>query len=205
MINNYSNQRDRNNARESLVSPYETHPRPVPSKETELKEYYITIDSRDRDRVAWPSANNFQVKLNAENTYTGATIGRSFKNVRAIEIVSVQFPNVNNILDEMYLYLCFPEVDGVYESTNLTGTKALAKLIPSTLIGNYVYIEFKKKTPRRLYKNRGQRLDRLTPEFRRYDGTLFNFGTDTTPPLAFNSKLQTSITLRIIVEVSCNL
>ena len=202
MINSYSIKQDRNNAKQSLMTPYETHPRPIPSKEIELKEYFITIDSRDRDRTQWPSANNFQVKLNAESTYNGATIGRSFKNVRAIEVVSVQFPNVNNILDEMYLYLCFPEIDGVYESTNTVGTKALAKLIPSTLIGNYVYVEFKKKNPRRLYRNRGQRLDRLTPEFRKYDGTLFNFGTDTLPPLTCNPKLQTSITLRIIVEVA---
>lgn len=202
MIHNYSEQVDRNNAKKSLRKG-ESHPRPVPppNENYVLKEYFITIDSRDRDRMLWPMANRFQVKMDPENTFAGATVGRSFKNVRSIEVVTVQFPNTNNVLNQMYLYLNFPEIDGVYESTNLAGTKALAKLIPTSLLGNYVYVQFETKYPKRIFPGKGVRIDRLTPEFRTYDGTLFDFGLDTVPPNPYNPLVQTSMTLRVIVQI----
>lgn len=204
MIQTFSDKKDRKEARKSLRDKYTDHPRPIPQSinEYELKEYFITLDSRDRDRTAWPSSSQFQVKMQPENTFNGAMLGRAFKNVRSIEVVTTQYPNTLNVLDQMYLYLCFPEIDGVYESTNITGNKALAKLVATSLIGNYVYIEYPHQNrPRRLFPGKGARIDRLTPEFRTYNGALFNFGTDTIPPNACDPKLQTSITLRIIVQI----
>ena len=204
MLQQYANEVDRKNAKKSLKK-YEKHqhPRPIPptDKQLELKEYFVTLDSRDRDRTLWSNANQFQVKMQPDASYKGAMINRAFRNVRSIEVISVQFPNTKDVLDQMYLYLCFPEVEGIYESTNITGYKALAKLIPGTALGNYIHIDFREKPPRRLFPNKGVRLDRLTPEFRAYDGTLFDFGNDHTPPTPLNPKLQTSITLRIIVQV----
>jgi len=204
MIQTFSDKKDREEAKKSLRDTYSDHPRPVPQKikDYELKEYFITLDSRDRDRTVWPSASQYQVKMQPEDTFQGATLGRAFKNVRSIEVMTVQYPNTLSVLDQMYLFLCFPEVDGVYEATNVTGNKALAKLVATSLIGNYVYIEFPHQNrPRRLFPGKGARLDKLTPEFRTFDGSIFNFGTDTVPPLACDPKLQTSITLRVIVQI----
>lgn len=202
MFQTFENRRDRKNAEESLIT--NQHPRPIPPKHPEhyLREYFITIDSRDRNRAIWPSANNFQVKLDASSTFNGATIGRDFRNVKSLEVVSVQFPNANNVLNEMYLYLCFPELDGVFESTSMIGTKAIAKLEPYAAIGNFVLVKYDTKYPKLIFPDKGlSRLSTLTVEFRKYDGTLFNFGTDTTPPTVFNPVLQTSITLRLVVQV----
>lgn len=204
MIQQFSNSVDRQNAKRSLKKHEKhQHPRPIPppQKEYELKEYFVTIDSRDRDRTLWPNANQFQVKMEPDASYKGATLNRAFKNIRSVEVLSVQFPNTKDVLDQMYIYLCFPEIDGIYEATHLTGSKALAKLVPTMALGNYIYIDFKDKPPRRLFPSQGVRLDRLTPAFRSYDGTLFDFGNDHPYPNAFNPKLQTSITLRIIVQV----
>ena len=204
MIQQFSNSVDRKSARKSLKkNEHHQHPRPIPppEKDYELKEYFVTIDSRDRDRTIWPNANQFQVKMEPESSYKGATLNRAFKNIRSIEVLSVQFPNTNQVLDQMYLYLCFPEIDGIYEATHITGSKALAKLVPTMALGNYIHIDFKDKPPRRLFPVNGVRLDRLTPAFRTYDGSLFDFGNDHNYPNALNPKLQTNITLRIIVQI----
>ena len=163
------------------------------------REYYVTIDSNDRDRTIWADSGNFQVKMQPENTFQGATINRAFKNVRSIEVMNVIYPNVNKVTDEMYIFLCFPEIEGVFESTNYIGNKAIAKLIPSTLVGNYISIHFdKSERPKRYFPFHGVRIDKLTVEFRKNNGDLFVFGPDNkdTP----NRLLQTSITLRIIVR-----
>jgi hypothetical protein len=202
MFRSFEDHIDQLNAEESLIT--NQHPRPIPPNHPEqyTREYFITIDSRDRNRTIWPSANNFQVKLDASSTFNGATIGRNFRNVKSLEVISVQFPNANNVLNEMYLYLCFPELDGVFESTSMIGTKAIAKLEPYAAIGNFVLVKYDTKYPKLIFPDKGlSRLTALTVEFRKYDGTLFNFGTDTTPPTTVNPVLQTSITLRVVVQV----
>lgn len=202
MFSGFEDRLERINAEESLIM--NQHPRPIPPKHPDHyeREYFITIDSRDRNRTIWPSANNFQVKLDASSTFNGALISRVFRNVKSLEVVSVQFPNANNVLNEMYLYLCFPELDGVFESTSLVGTKAIAKLEPYAAIGNYVLVKYDTKYPKLVFPDKGLSwLSSLTVEFRKYDGTLFNFGTDTTAPTALNPALQTSITLRVVVQV----
>jgi hypothetical protein len=204
MLQSIGERVDRLYAKKSLHTNYEHHPRPIPPSEENIsfREYYITIDSRDRDRSTWASSSYFQVKMEPENTYKGATVGRSFKNVKSIEVVSAQFPNTKNVLDEMYLYLCFQEIEGIFEATNVTGTKAIAKLVPTRLLGDYVYVEYDKKVPSRIFPNKGVRLDKLTIEFRKYDGTLFDFGTDTLPNVPCNPKLQTCITIRVVVQTT---
>ena len=165
----------------------------------QYREYYVTIDSLNRDRTLWPDSGNFQVKMQPEHSFNGATINRAFKNVRSIEVMNVVYPNVNNVTDQMYLFLCFPEIEGVFESTNYIGNKALAKLIPSTLVGNYISIHFDKgERPKRYYPFHGVRIDKLTIQFRKNNGELFVFGPDNGQNP--NPLLQTSITLRIIVR-----
>lgn len=201
MIDRATETFDRLTARQSL---HTDHPRPVPPPKSayKLEEFYITIDSRDRDRTMWPTANQFQVRVQPEDSYKGALLSRSYKNVKLLEVISVSFPNTNNVLDQMYLYLTFPELDGVFDASNAAGTKAMAKLVPTSLIGSYVHVRFAadERYPKKRFYGKGARIDRLTPEFRTVDGELFNFGADTAPPSACNPRVQTSITLRVVVQ-----
>jgi hypothetical protein len=157
-----------------------------------LRETYITIDSRDRDTSVWPSPSYFQVRMEPDGSFAGATLNRNYKNIKSIELVSAVYPNTNNVLKEMYLYLVIPEIDGVYDATNRAGLNAFAKLIPHNTVGDYVYsyndyIERQKK----IYNVRGQRLDRLTLQFAKYDGTTFDFS-------AVGKTIETSVTLKIV-------
>ncbi len=166
------------------------------------REYIVNIDSRDRNRTRWTATNNFEVKMNADPSFDGANIQRSFKNVEMIEVLDVIIPNTNSVTNEMYLYLCFPELDSTIESTNKTGySGAIAKLIPDKLIGNHIYIDFKHSIrPRKCFPFKGNRIDKLTVEFRKQDGSLFDFGADTAAGNPVNPLVQTSITLRIVVR-----
>lgn len=166
-----------------------------------VREHFIVIDSRNRDRSLWSSSSQFEVKMQPNQSFSGAYIDRNFKNIESIELIDAIFPNTNNVTNQMYLYLCIPEIDGALESTNPIGTKALAKLVPSKLIGNYIYTTYENQHhPKKYYQSVGARLDKITVEFRQPDGSLFDFGTDNGIDMIPNPLLQTSITLRIVVR-----
>ena len=187
------------------------------------KEYYVTIDSIDRDRTVWPGSGRFEVKFGAvsspltvENAigqppsvltapgYTGANIERSFKNVASVELLGCSYPTTSAILAEPCIYLCFDELKGTYEGTNPTSAGAFAKLVPTGVFGGYIQSAGESASPsapqRKVSYAPGVRLDKLTPTFKTTRGTIVNFGTDTAANVAANVSVQTSITLRVIVN-----
>lgn len=168
-----------------------------------IKYYYFSIDSRDRDRTLWPTTSEYQVKMEPDNSFIGATLTRNYKNVKSIELMTAVYPNTSNILQEPYLFLCIPELEGrLYDATNLTGMKAFSKLIPHHNNTYFVYSETNYDDPAVLeFHTRGHRIDKLTIQFKKYDGSLFSFGNDTstgTPPV---NSIQTSLTFKVgVVE-----
>ena len=193
------------------------------SGKTLQKEYYVTIDSVDRDRTAWPKSSRFEVKFgavsssttitvaNAEGVppttltapgYAGANVPRSFKNVSSIELIGCSFPNTANVLNEPCLYLSFDELKGNYDGTNPTSASAFAKLVPSGVFGGFVQSygdAGSAGTPqRKISYAPGMRIDKLTPSLKTTQGTVFNFGSDAGE--SANAAVQTSFTLRIVVN-----
>lgn len=168
------------------------------TKRVVKQEYFVTIDSRDRDRDRWPLSSCFEVKFQGPDAFRGANVHRKFMNVRSIELISAIYPNTNNVLSEMYLYLTVPEIEGIFESTNMEGMKAIAKLVPDKIHGGFIHASMDDfNNPRKLYTTPGVRIDRLTIQFKKWNGDLFDFGTDTpsnTPPL---NDVQTSLTFKI--------
>lgn len=168
---------------------------------TKYREYFVTVDSANRDRNIWRNTNQYEVKMQPDGSFQGATIDRAFKNVRSIEVINAIFPNANNVVNEMYIYLCIPEIDGVLESTNKIGNTALAQLVPHRVVGSFVYCMFNKDThPKRYFPVEGVRIDRITVEFRKRDGTLFDFGLDNPVGLPIANIVQTSVTFKIVVR-----
>lgn len=164
-------------------------------------EYYVSIDSRNRNRALWPSSSRFEVRFEPHASYEGATIHRAFKNVESIEVVEVIYPNTNNVLDQMYLLLAIPELDGNIECSDGSLNRPLAKLVPSYTIGNYVVCKYTDddSRPRKEFQSPGGRIDKMTLEFRSYDNTIFSFGTDAIEPSNPNPLLQVSVTLKVTV------
>jgi len=168
---------------------------------SKFKEHYITLDSRDRDRTLWATTSRFQINLSSNVTYDDSPEDNTYEAVRRVEVIDAIFPNRNHVVSEMYLYLCIPEIGGILDATNITGGTALAKLIPTRLIGDFVQVHFEVgMRPTKLYDFDGLDLSTITVEFRKKDGTLFDFGTDNVPPTAPKAELQTAVTLRIMTQ-----
>lgn len=168
-----------------------------------VKEYYVTIDSIDRDRTLWPLSSRFEVKFAGLPDFAGATLNRGFKNVSSVELVSVVYPNTNYILNEPCIYIAFDEFEGAYHGTNAAGTNAFAKLIPNTALGGFVssYGDAGSSghPQRKVSWASGVRLDKLTVSLKTSRNAVFNFGTDYAPNLPANPALQVSITLKVTV------
>lgn len=170
----------------------------INGKKISTKTYYISIDSRDRDRSIWPYTSQYEVKLDPPAPYSGAQIQRSFKNVISVELMNAVFPNTNKILDMQYIYLNIREVDGILDTT-CSGKRFFAKLLPQHAIGNFIYnYQDIAERAKKVYPFRGARLDKLTVEFRDPTGALANFGNDNGDHP--NPLVQTSLTLKIVVE-----
>lgn len=169
-----------------------------PSKDLKKREFYVTIDSRDRDRSSWPLSSNFEVKCEGPVGFRGANLPRKFLNVRCVELISAIYPNSNDVLDELYLFLSIPEIDGVFEATSLEGSKALAKLVPDKIHGGFIHAANNEyERPRKVFKSPGVRLDKLTIQFKKWNGNVFDFGIDNAATSAPLNSVQTSITLKI--------
>lgn len=162
---------------------------------------YINIDSRDRNRNVWPSSNRFEVKFDPSPDFVGASVQRSFKNIISVELIHAIFPNTNDVLNQGYLNLHIPEIDGPPIETTNSGSRVFAKLIPSQVIGPFVqsYQDVVEK-PSKFFPFQGVRLDRMTVEFRDSRGELFNFGADNAVSSEPNPLLQTSLLLKIVTD-----
>jgi hypothetical protein len=167
------------------------------------KYYYFSIDSRDRDRTAWPSTSEYQVRMEPDKSFIGATLGRNYKNVKSLELMNAVYPNTSNVLQEPYLFVCIPELENkLFDATNIIGMRAFAKLIPHHNTTYFVYSESGYDDPAVLeYHTAGERLDKLTIQFRKHDGSVFDFGADAASNLPPISSIQTSLTFKVgVVE-----
>jgi len=163
--------------------------------------YYISIDSRDRDRTMYPNPSQYRVVMKPADGFTGAYISRDFHDVVSVELLSAVYPNQNSVLNNLYLILVIPELDDNYDATNTTTTKGFAKLYPKDTFGNHVHakidgVEYVRKEWR---MSNLKNISRMTIELRLPNGNLFNFGTDTIPPNAPDEDLQNSFTFKITV------
>ena len=174
----------------------------------QFRTYYVNIDSNDRNRAIWPDSGNFEVRFDGGGGgYVGANVPRAFKNVYSVELVDAVYPNVNSVAQNMYLFICCPELSdgiGMMESTNNGTSKILAKLLPANILGSFVQTLYNEpEVTKIMFPTEGKRLDKMTIEFRTNTGALFTFcGTAgaNDPANSTVPTLQTSITLRIVVR-----
>jgi hypothetical protein len=74
---------------DDYINTYESKRTSLEVKDTNLieKKVIIPIDSRDRDKIQYPSAYSFQVELSP-----------SYNNIKSVRLVSTEFPNSNSII-----------------------------------------------------------------------------------------------------------
>ena len=166
------------------------------SKKYKLKEHYIIIDSRDRDRTLWPTTSHFEVKLEPSSSFSGATLSHHYKNIKSIELISAAYPVNGGNSNETCLYVCIPELEGSFDGNSLASAKAFARLIPSNTTQYFNYTDLNESN-KLVYEAQGKRLDRLTIQIKKHDNSFVNFGTDTSAPTAPNPLLQVNLVFKI--------
>ena len=160
---------------------------------------YLSIDSRDRDRTIYPNTNHFRVPLEVSNN-TPST-GTRYRNIYSVTLLSCVVPNVPQIFTQPYILLQIDEVSGLYDAANPTSAKAFTKLYFREVTGSSAFLRSDKAVGdpscKIFYPAPRASLDHVTVSFRYYDGTLVDFGADTTAPTDPNTLVQTTFTLEI--------
>jgi hypothetical protein len=154
-------------------------------------DYYLAIDSKDRDTTKYPDPNNFVIELApaSGNGDTRGYIDRAFGNIESCELMSIIIKDTSDQPDSSdtggiqfpYLLLQFDEFQQNYFGTNNDLTKTFA-----------ILTEYSKPTGSKYkyYSMVGDRADssvikvynprinisRITTRLLLPDGTPFNFG-----------------------------
>lgn len=162
---------------------------------------YISLDSRDRDRDAWPQTNRYRIPFVTGSDDPDIRVtGDRLKNIYSISVLSCVVPNVPGIMNSPYLLLQFDEIEGTYDAPGIPTKNAFTKLyFREAGTGNYLRLDKAVGDPStRIYWPAPRAsLDHLTVSFRNFDGTLFDFGADSIKPAEPLLNLQNTLTLEV--------
>ncbi len=155
-------------------------------------DYYITIDSKDRDPVKYPAPNQFVIDFSPAPPASGETrkgyIDRGLGNVKSCELMNVIIRDVSDQPDSSdtsnasypYLLLQFDELQNNYFGTNDNISRSFAILNEYSLIGKYRYYritgDYSENTVSRVYNPRIN-LNKITTNLLLPNGTPFQFGS----------------------------
>tara|TARA_Y100000991_G_scaffold213503_1_gene199337 strand:- start:1415 stop:2761 length:1347 start_codon:yes stop_codon:yes gene_type:complete len=151
-------------------------------RNTKEIEYYVTIDSNDRDKEKWKDPNNYQI-IFGPTSDSGKNIGyinQIFNNVQSVELIEAIIPrktkNGTNYDTLPYILLEIPELGSVYQGTNDFLRKTFSQLVFDNVVGNYRYCSFSNKKKINKFFNPRIALNRLTIQFLKPNGEFYNFG-----------------------------
>ena len=155
-------------------------------------DYYITIDSKDRDPVKYPAPNQFVIDFSPAPPASGEIrkgyIDRGLGNVKSCELMNVIILDVSDQPDSSdtsnasypYLLLQFDELQNNYFGTNNNISRSFAILTEYSLKGKYRYYRIigdnSENTVSRVYNPRIN-LNKITTNLLLPDGSPFNFGS----------------------------
>ena len=178
-----------------------------PSIQYERVDHYLAVDSGDRDRTKYPNPNSYTVHLGASSSQTGAVANRNYKNVCEVGLIQATIPdqaNSGSVFDEPYLLLKVSEFDGLdttFNGTNssLSSCFAVMNMDAPYSTGDFfnINLDVVSKAPKK-FRGNMITLDKLSIKITDKDGTLFNFGTDTTPPVVPDKTLQHLLVFKIV-------
>lgn len=158
-----------------------------PVIEYEKVEYYLTISSRDRDRTVYPNVNKYVVHF-----------PREFRNIVSIELVQAIVPDKNSVTNEPYLLLMIEEIEDVMVSNDKHMSDAFAVLQLTAPLNKFIQID------KRIHENTVKEfrtpmasLNKMTVSIIKYNGDLFNFGNDTSPPVNHDIDFQNTFIFKI--------
>lgn len=167
------------------------------------KPLYLHVDSTERNRDRFPNPSQYVFPLVNSNNDVN-TPGERYKNIYEISLVSATVPNNAAVLDQPYLILQIDEIGGHYDAAGPGCKKAFSKMYFENPGGKFMRVDKGIGDPaiRVFYPKPLASLAKMSISIRNPDGTLFNFGTDTSPPQAPNPDVQNSFTFQIVTKIT---
>jgi len=155
-------------------------------------DYYVTIDSKDRDTVKFPKPNEYVVEFSpappaSSTDVRKGYIDRGFGNVKSCELMNVIIRDTSSQPDSSdaggisypYLLLQFEELQNNYFGTNNNLSRSFAILTDYSKLGDYKYYRLvgdsSENTVSRIYNPRIN-LNKITTRLLLPNGTPFDFG-----------------------------
>jgi hypothetical protein len=194
------------------------------SDDTRTFNYFIILDSKDRNRERNSAPNKFSIEFSPAssdiNAPSNGYVQRGFGNVSEIEISDVIILDTSGYNDSSdangvnypYLLLTFDEIHGDNYGTNDNINKSFAILRDYTTKGSYKYYNMMGADGSELMKkvfNPRTNLTRLTTNILLPDGSIFDFGSTATSTsntvIAITMKVKTiqkNLTTQFINKVS---
>lgn len=96
-------------------------------KLTEVKTF-VSIDSRDRQKLLYPKPNHFKIFL-----------GKTFYNVRTIRLASIEFPNTNAVINSNNNVISWRNLEDIESDFTVTATLAANNSTEAGKIGYPIY------------------------------------------------------------------
>lgn len=170
-------------------------------EEVEIETEIINIYSGDRNRSVFPDPNYYNIHLLEK-------IGKTFKNVVSLRLLSGILPDVNDITQEPFLILKINEISTIgMTGTNNTLNNGSTILQLDRPVSSGYFLNLKSDICKCIYSSFKQplaELSRFTVQICDINGNLFNFGSDNVPPLSPNKSLQHLLSFEIKYKVKRN-
>jgi hypothetical protein len=156
------------------------------SPEKIYREYYVGIDSKDRDTTKFSAPNEYQIAFAPSSSMTTGYIDSGFQNVVSIELIEallIDSGSEANASDNgatyPYLLLEIEELGGMFDGTNKQMSESFAILKKYETQNGYKYYDLMGgSVHERIIRvfNPRMSLNKMTIRITTPDGTIFNFG-----------------------------
>lgn len=146
----------------------------------DFKNFYILIDSKDRNKNSWSTNNPFQFDLQPSSIDVTAnnmnnSINKKFSDIHSITIKQIILPKID--MDIPYLLINIQEIGGNINISNNSASNCFGYLTNPKIIGDYMYYSFEDYHDSHLTKVFESRIElsKLTISFLKPNGKLIEF------------------------------
>jgi hypothetical protein len=112
------------------------------------RKTYVSIDSRDRDKLQYPRANFFKTFL-----------GKTFSNVKSVKLASLEFPNTNAVINNSNNKIYWRNLEDIENDTIDVDTGTYPVYEATIRTGSYILTTLEKEISRKLQSVKRQTTD----------------------------------------------
>tara|TARA_B100002052_G_C15874539_1_gene596329 strand:+ start:937 stop:1773 length:837 start_codon:yes stop_codon:yes gene_type:complete len=149
----------------------------------DFKNYYVLIDSKDRNKDYWPANNPFQFDLqpssiDMSSSNMNNSINRKFNDIHSITIKQIILPKIDITIP--YILVNIQEIGSNINISNDMASNCFGYLTNPKIVDSYMYYSFEEYYDSHLTKIFEPRIElsKLTISFLKPDGKLIEFNND---------------------------